>query len=190
MGGKWRQTSNCHLSYIGVCFVFFLPNFIFVSQDSRKHHTFYKKKKIKIPFSRFRENVKCYWIPNKDVKKGDTVTYLRSNNVTALHSSSVSLHCSIHLVNSQRTKFKIYCLQSSSTIKLNWINKNTEEERFRFPIPSSVINFSQAVSSLLNQHGQHNSHNVSWYNTLAWQNIYMCMYISNILWIQHFFLHF
>lgn len=33
--------------------------------------------------------------------------------------------------------------------KLNWINKNTERERFYFFIPFSIINLSQAICSLL-----------------------------------------
>lgn len=72
--GKKRQlTSGCHLSFIG--FPFFGPNFIFVLKVSSKT-THFTKKPISLTWSCFRENIKCYWIPNKDVKTGETITYL------------------------------------------------------------------------------------------------------------------
>lgn len=75
--------------------------------------------------------------------------------------------------------------------KLNWINRNTERERFHFSIPFSIINLGPVICSLLDQHGPYNRHDVSWFNALAWQNIHihMCVYIYlfSILWIQLFF---
>lgn len=60
--------------------------------------------------------------------------------------------------------------------KLNWTNKNTEREKFHFPMPFSITDLSQAVCSLLYQHRQYNSHNVSWSNALVWQNTHIYLY--------------
>lgn len=69
--------------------------------------------------------------------------------------------------------------------KLNWINKNTERESFHFPIPFFITNLSQEFHSLLYQHRQNNSHNVSWFNAVAWQNMQVCVCVCVHIYHQH-----
>lgn len=62
--------------------------------------------------------------------------------------------------------------------KLHWINKNTSRERFHLPIPSSVINLSQAICSLLYHHGQDKSVQYTHTGTCIHSHIYTCVHKS------------
>lgn len=132
-GEKW-QTSNCHLSFTGVFFSFWSQLRICLSRP----HILSKKPLT----SCFRENVvllecKVTGENNKDMKTGEIITYLWSNDVTALQRSLVSFHSSTQLLNSQRTKSKMSPGVQLHN-KLNRINVSTEWERFHSLPPSPL----------------------------------------------------
>lgn len=115
------QTSNCQLSFI--VFPFFWSQLcICFSRFPHRPHIL-PKKPTALTSSCFKENLKCYWIPKKEVKTGEIITYPWSNNVTALQKSLVSSHCSTHLLNSQKAKIQNMSPEVQLNNKLNWINK-------------------------------------------------------------------